>query len=191
TAETGDYYYRVGPEKNYFYRDYLPWRTVRTGDVYYLNMTQIAHYCDLATTGDDTAIRYIVKKTGESVEFLPGQSVAYVNGSQERMSADAYVKGGNLYVPFDFINRCIEGVTATIDTENNRIVVMRDTDKDGDPLAITFPYKVAVHTEGIRFSELDNDLQIQIMIQNQPPEPEPELTPEPPSDGEAGTATEE
>ncbi len=191
TPETSDYVYQVGPDKNYYSKKVLSWKTVRNGDQYYLNMTELADFCDLTTTGDERAIRYIVKETGETVELVIGQSVAYVNGLQERTGADTLLKNGVVYASMDFVDHCFDGITVTLDTEKNKITVLRDTDENGDPAIVSFPYKPAAATDSIRFAELDTDLQLQILIQNRPPVPETEGDTVIPPTVEDGTATPE
>ncbi len=178
TPETQDFVYQVGPDKDYWSRTVYAWETIRQGEIYYLNMTELAEYCDMSTTGDDIAIRYIVKSTGETVEFILGQSVAFVNGLQERTGGDAILRNGKVFVPLDFVNRCFDGLSATVDLQINKITVLREADEEGEPLIISFPYKPVATTSSIRFGDLDPDLQLQILIQNQPPAPE-----EPPADG--------
>lgn len=182
TPETNDYIYQVGPDKGYYSRKVLPWSVVRSGSDYYLNMTELAAYCGLTTTGDDSAIRYVVKETGETVEFVLDQSVAYVNGIQERTGANAYMKNGNVYVPLDFVDRCFSGIDTSVDLEKSKITVLRKTDSDGNPMTLSFPYKPAAATDAIRFADLPYDLQMQILIQNQPQAPEESPT-EPAPDG--------
>ncbi len=171
TTETDDYVYQIGPDEDYYSRRTYPWDTVRTGDLFYLNMTEIAAYCNMATTGDDKVMRYIVKDTGETVEFVIGQSIALINGVEERVGGNTYLRNGKIYVPVDFFNRCIHGIEASVDTENNKITILRQTAEDGTPIGISFPYKPSTTTEAIRFADLDHDLQLQILIQNQPKDP--------------------
>lgn len=172
TPETNDFIYQVGADKNHYSRNVFAWNVVRTGNVYYVNMSELAAYCNMSTTGDDTIMRYIVKESGETVEFALGQSIAYVNGIQERTGGDAYLKNGNIYVPLDFVDRCFNGLTADVDLEKSKITVLRETDVNGNDVTISFPYKPVSTTTSIRFADLDHDLQLQILIQNQPPEPE-------------------
>lgn len=172
TPETKDFIYQVGPDKNYYSRSIFPWHIVRTGNIYYVNMSELAAYCNMSTTGDDTRMRFIVKESSETVEFILGQSIAYVNGIQERTGGDAYLHNGNVYVPLDFVNRCFNGLKATVDLEKAKITILRETDANGNDVVISFPYKPVSTTTYIRFADLSHDLQLQILIQNQPPEPE-------------------
>lgn len=182
TQETNDYIYQVGPDHNYYSRKVFSWDVIRSGNLYYLDMTELADYCEMTTTGNDEAIRYIVKETGETVEFVLGQSIAFINGIQERTGGNAYQKNGKVYVPMDFVNRCFDGIEATVDLENNKITILRETTEDGTSLTLSFPYKPSVSSSPIRFADLDADLQLQILIQNQPPEPDktPDTNPDEP-----------
>jgi len=181
TPETNDFIYQVGPDNGYYSRNIYSWDMVRTGNVYYLNMSELATYCNMTTTGDDSTMRYIVKETGETVEFVLGQSIAYINGIQERTGGDAYIRGGNIYVPLDFVNRCFHGIETGVDLEKAKITVLRQTDADGNYVTVSFPYKPISTTTSIRFADLAPDLQLQILIQNQPPAPE-EPDANPPND---------
>jgi hypothetical protein len=171
TKETGNYVYQVGPDGSFYSRRTYSWDVVRSGDTFYLNMTEIASYCGMTTTGDNKVMRFIVKESGETLEFVIGQSVAFVNGVQERVGGNTYMANNKVYVPVDFVNRCIIGIDATVDTENNKITVLRETMSDGSYSPISFPYKPSQTTTAIRFSDLDHDLQLQILIQNQPKDP--------------------
>ncbi len=171
TRETGNYVYQLGPDDGYYSRHTYSWDVVRNGDVFYLNMTEIATYCNMTTTGDDHVMRYIVKDTGETVEFVIGESIAMVNGVKERVGGNTYLRNGKVYVPMEFVNRCINGIRASVDTDTNKITVLRETTDSGDPAPISFPYKPSTTTSAIRFADLDHDLQLQILIQNQPKDP--------------------
>ncbi len=168
TPETKDYVYQIGPDGNYLSRKTYAWNVVRSGDVYYLDMNSLASYCDLTTTGDEEIMRYIVKASGETLAFVIGQSIAYINGIQERTGGNVYLRGGKVYVPLDFVNRCFIGVTATVDADRNKITIVRDTDENGTPATVSFPYKEAVVSQPIRFADLDADLQYQIQMQGTP-----------------------
>lgn len=177
TPETNDYIYQLGPDSDVISRKIYPWDLVRKGMQYYLDMNTLADYCELATTGSAERMRYIVKDTGETIEFVLDQSVAYVNGLEVRTGADSYIRGDVVYVSMDFINRCFTGVTATVDLEKNKITVVRATDEEGDYLPITFPFKQQQPSEQLNFPELDIEIQNQIMEQNKPlpiPTPTPD-----------------
>lgn len=172
TPETGDFIYQIGPDKDYLSRKTYGWSTVRSGDIYYLDMTGIASYCNLATTGDSKKIRYIVKETGETVEFILGQSIAYINGIPERMGGDVYEKSGKIYVPLDFVSRVFTGLSVTLDLEKNKITLLRVTNEKEEPLVISFPVKNPDTTPEIDFDTLDTELQNQILYPTtQPTDP--------------------
>lgn len=163
TPETSDFIYQIGSDKNYISKETCSWSTVRRGDIYYLDMNGLASYCNLATTGDSEKIRYIVKETGETVEFVLGQSVAYVNGIPERIEGDVYSKNGKIYAPLAFVSRTFLGLDVTLDLEKHKITLLRQTDENDDPLVLSFHVKAPATTPAIDFDSLDLTLQNQIL----------------------------
>lgn len=168
TPETRDFTYQLGDDKNVISKRIYSWSTVRTGDVYYLDMTGLASYCEMATTGDSEKMRYIVKATGEVIEFVLGQSVAYINGIPERTGGDIYLSNNRVYVPLEFVARCFTGLDVDLDTDHNKITLVRETDNDGNLLVIGFRYKLSATTAPIIFNALELEIQNQILYQNQP-----------------------
>ncbi len=183
TPETNDYIYQVGPDNNVLSKKTYKWSTVRSGDTFYLDMTGLAELCEMTTTGDDKSIKYTVRASGESVEFVLGQSLAYVNGIPDRMDGVSYIDGDKHYAPMDFVNRCFIGITASLDTESNKITVIRETKPTGDYVNVTFPQKETVLTESIDFNSLDSAIREEILLREElmnKPQPDPnEPTPAP------------
>ena len=172
TPETQNYTYIVMSGKSVVSRRSYPWSTVRDENVYYLDMTGIADLCAMTTTGDSESLKYTVRSTGESVRFMIGQSLVYVNGIPERMESDCEIRNGRLYVPMDFVNRCFTGVSAELDTERNCITVTRATDDEtGNELTVSFVFKKSEPDSAIDFDSLDQDIKEQILLResaNQP-----------------------
>ena len=171
TPETKNYIYQLGPDTNTYIRKVCSWDTVRRDKTFYVDMTGLAAYCEMSTTGDDAKRRFIVRETGDTVEFIMGQSIAYINSLPERTGGDAYLRDGKVYVPMDFISRCFLGVTVSLDTEKNKITIIRETDEKDNYLTVSFPYRITETIDPIRFTELDVDIQNQIAEQNRPPQP--------------------
>ncbi len=168
TPETRNYTYQIGPDNNVLSKKIYSWDIVRSGSIYYLDMTGIAELCEMTTTGDSYSMKYTVRGNGETVEFILGQSLAYINGIAERMEDICYIRNSKLYVPMDFVNRCFKGLTATLDTERNKITVIRETDdKTGNYLLLSFPYKQSETSVSIDFSSLDADIQQEILLRDQ------------------------
>ncbi len=168
TPETRNYTYQIGPDNNVLSKKIYSWDIVRAESVYYLDMTGIAELCEMTTTGDSESMKYTVRANGETVEFVLGQSLAYINGIPERMEATCYIRNGKVYVPMDFVNRCFKGLNASLDTEKNKITVIRETDDEtGNYLLLSFPFKQSETSSSIDFSSLDVDIQQEILLREQ------------------------
>jgi hypothetical protein len=174
TTSTDDFRYQLGEGKNTLWRKTYSYSRVCRDGVYYIDMDALADYCGLTTTGDGKNLRYVVRETTESVEFVIGESIAYVNGVPERTGGNAFIYGGKLHIPLEFARRCFLNLDITLDTERNRITIVRHTDQAGSYLALNFPYKLVDETDRIIFGELEVDVQEQIIKQNQPVIPEGE-----------------
>ena len=119
-------------------------------------------------------MRYVVRSTSESVEFVIGESIAYINGVPERTGGNAFMYAGKVHIPLEFAQRCFNNLEITLDTERNRISIVRKTDSRGEYLDLDFPYKVVSENNRIIFGELEVEIQEQIIKQNQPTLPEGE-----------------
>ena len=174
SSKTGDFRYQIGPNNDVVSRKTFSFFTLYRGDTYYVEMDSIADYCELTTTGDGKVMRYVVRSSGEEIEFVISESVAYINGVPERTGANAYISDGKVYIPLEFAKRCFINLDITLDTERNRITIVRKTDGNGNYLDLTFPYKLPHNSQCINFAELDVAIQEMIIKQNQPEPNEPE-----------------
>lgn len=172
TPETNDFTYQLGTGKNVYSIKVFGYKTVRRGGVYYIDMDGLAEYCDLTTTGNSKRMRYVVRETGESIEFVIGESIAYINGVSERTDSTVFLSGGKVYVPLSFAKRCFQGINITLDLDNNKITIDRQQDGNGGFLDLSFPYKLPDLSPSINFAELDPEIQNDIIMQNQPSAPE-------------------
>lgn len=171
-SDTDDFRYQLGDGKNTVSRKTYPYSRVCRDGVYYIDMDSLADYCELTTTGDGKNMRYVVRETAETVEFVIGESIAYINGVPERTGGNAFVYEGKVHIPLEFAKRCFLNLDIALDTEKNRITIVRNTDDEGDYLFLDFPYKLADETEKIDFGALEVEIQEQIIKQNQPVIPE-------------------
>ena len=168
TPKTKDFIYQLGPDNNVYSSKIYSYTRVRIGNEYYINMDSLAEYCSLTTTGDNESIRYVVRSSGDYVEFVIGQSIAYINGVQERTGAVVILKNNSIYVPVTFAQRCFVGVEITVDESANKITIVRLQDNNKEYLDLSFPYKLPKTNECINFADLDTDIQEIIIMQNQP-----------------------
>ncbi|MBO4769225.1 MAG: hypothetical protein J5563_00385 [Clostridia bacterium] len=161
TAETQNYVYQLGPDSDRLKRVTVPWQVVRTGNVYYVNMSDIASMCNLAITGDGKSFRFIVKETGEYISLTLGSGIAEINGVYERMEGECYLYNGSVYVPLNFVNSVVGGVTATLNLSTNKLTV------ESDGSVISFPFIPDSVTPAIRFVDLDIEIQREIILREQ------------------------
>jgi hypothetical protein len=98
--------------------------------VYYINVTDIASYCQFTTTGDLTQIRFISKGAGnDNVRFKINDAVIYVNGVRERLSAPIISEGDNIFVPVEFFDKYALGITVNVNAEERKITISRTFDE--------------------------------------------------------------
>ena len=161
TAETQNYVYQLGPDSDRIKRVTVPWQVVRTGNVYYVNMSDIASMCNLAITGNGRSFRFIVKETGEYIILTLNSGVAEINGVYERMEGECYSYNGSIYVPLNFVNSVVGGVTATLNLSTNKLTV------ESDGSVVSFPFIPDTVTPAIRFVDLDGEIQREIILRGQ------------------------
>ncbi len=172
SSKTDNFRYQLGPNNDVISRKTYSFFTLYRNGTYYIEMDSLADYCNLTTTGDGKVMRYVVRSSGEAIEFVLSESIAYINGVSERTGANAYVSDGKVYIPLEFAQRCFINLDITLDTERNRITIVRKTDGNGNYLDLTFPHKLPDKSQSINFAELDVEIQEMIIKQNQPQEPE-------------------
>lgn len=97
---------------------------------YYINVTDIASYCEFTTTGDVTQIRFISKsQSNDNVRFKIGDAVIYVNGVRVRLTVPIIGEGDSIYVPVEFFNKYALGITVNINEQERKITISRTFDE--------------------------------------------------------------
>ncbi len=156
TGQTNNFTYQFGPDVGYTERRTVAWYVARDDGRLYVDMTGIAGFCDLAVTGDGKNIRFIVKSSGQYLEFTPGTSDVTANGSKLKMGGVCRSSDGRIYIPYDFADRLISGITLSYNERRHRIT----TERTEAP--VSFPFSVISETGAISFDSLDPDLQKEI-----------------------------
>ncbi len=96
---------------------------------YYINVTDIASYCEFTTTGDVTQIRFISKSlNNDNVRFKVGDAVIYVNGVRVRLTVPVIGEGDSIYVPVEFFNKYALGINVNINEQERKITISRTFD---------------------------------------------------------------
>ncbi len=98
---------------------------VRDGRVY-ISFTDIAEMCDMAVTGSDSDMKFVIKGDDtEMIRFVTDSRVVYVNGIETRLGSDCYRIAHELYVPVDFVSTYFNGLTIVNDESAHKITVER------------------------------------------------------------------
>ncbi len=123
-VESGDYsgytYYIDGERSSLSYEN-----AVRDGRVY-ISFTDIAGMCEMAVTGSDSDMKYVIKGDGaEMIRFITDSRVVYVNGLETRLGSDSYRIDDELYVPVDFVSTYFNGIDITVDEKNHKVTADR------------------------------------------------------------------
>ena len=132
-------------------------KSVRYGKVY-VNITPIVELCELATTGDQTSLRYITRSSRENVLFNVGSRQVFINGAEARLSSVPVFEDGELWVPYDFFTAYVSGLSLEYDEGKNRVSVTRKTDEQsGEEADMTFVIRsVAPLTSLDEYNEFGN-----------------------------------
>lgn len=127
----------------------MPYSAVTAYGVIYVNFTDVADYLDLSSSGDAASMRYLVTdEDGKSegyVRFTAGSKLAEVNSGKVDLPAAVLVLEGAFWVPVDFMNAHMSGVTVTVDVTDS-VTVVRDAERndDGEPVALA---PIAFHVD--------------------------------------------
>ena len=123
SPDVSGYSYKIGDERAYTlsHDD-----AVRDGRIY-VSFSDIAELCDLAVVGSTDDIKYVIKgDEAETIRFLTGTRVVYVNTVETRLGADSYYKDDELYVPVDFVSAYFKGLIVTVDEKAHKVTVARE-----------------------------------------------------------------
>ena len=106
--------------------------TIMLSDIYknskiYINMDDIARLCNMATTGDINELRFIsLDDESENVSFVLSTRIAFVNGEEIRLTSDTIAKNDIVYVPIEFFNEYVEGITVNYDEDESTLKILKD-----------------------------------------------------------------
>lgn len=122
SSDSSGYSYQIGVDKYTLkYSD-----AVRNGRVY-ISFTDVAELCGLAMTGSVDDMKFVIKgDEAETVRFVVGSRIAYVNTVETRLSGDSYYKNDELYVPIDFVGAYFKGLRVTLNEKDHRVTVERE-----------------------------------------------------------------
>ncbi len=108
--------------------------------VRYADFTKLSEYLSMTFTGGAGKYRFVAGSLGEEASLSDGSDEATVNGQPFRMKGAALVEDGHLWVPFDFIENCVKGVSISENEEKHMITfsvtgALGFTIKGGQPIS--------------------------------------------------------
>lgn len=146
--------------------------TVYRNGKLYVNFSSIADGCNMSTVLDSKTVRFVLSDgddvsdsagTGheEYVSFVKDSTECVVCGQTSRLTSPAYFVDKRVWIPADFVNDYVNGITVTEEKSAGKVYVMRDKeesdggdDKDAAPLAeVSFKLKAAVAPENPELSD--------------------------------------
>lgn len=119
--DSSRYSYTIGDNKYS-----VPFKeAVRDGRVY-VSFSDVAELCDLSAVGSVDDLKYVIKgDEAETIRFVVGSRIVYVNGVEARLGADCYYEGDELYVPVDFVEAYFKGLNITVNENKHEVEISR------------------------------------------------------------------
>ena len=133
-------------------------RSIRRNTLYrdgllYINMSELASYCEFTTTGTVREIRFISKtETNDNVRFILGTPIAYVNGYQVRLNGAVIYEDDAVLVPSDFITHYVSGLDVSVDEKTGKVILSRTVDANYEAPVSIRDNAGDVHYEQIVFT---------------------------------------
>lgn len=91
----------------------------------YVNFSALAEYCGFYVSGDGERFRYILPAAdiAEPSQFsvASGSNAVELNGTTHHLPAPAVVSGETLYMPLEFIDYYIEGISVVLDEKDDHV----------------------------------------------------------------------
>lgn len=115
--------------------DYATYKRGQFGDkdIIYVNFSAIAGFCGFYVSGDSSRLRFILPAVNgsEDSEFTvrTGSSEIDFGGTTGHLNAPAVMEGETLYMPVDFIETYIEGISVGMDDKRKNAYVLRCSDE--------------------------------------------------------------
>lgn len=95
------------------------------GQTVYVNFSALADYCGFYVSGDDSHLRFILPAVGdtEASQFAAsaGSNEVDLNRTTVHLSAPAVMNDGVLYMPIEFVDFYIEGISVVPDREDSNV----------------------------------------------------------------------
>ena len=98
----------------------------------YIPVSSLSQLFELTYTGTKDDLRYVFRDcNGQSIRFIVGTNIAYINNTSVRMTSPSFISGGKLHIPLNFLSDYAVGLVIDIDKDKNYITIFRPvTGKD-------------------------------------------------------------
>lgn len=98
-------------------------------DTIYVNFSEIAEYCGFYVSGGGDRLRYIIPASNgsEDSQFVASSDSNRIdlNGTVVHLSAPAVIDGSNLYMPIEFFERYVNGISVEQDEKDEDVYILR------------------------------------------------------------------
>lgn len=102
--------------------------------VLYTNFTDIAEYLGMVVTGGSGKLRFVIPTDDvdrySELVFVVGSDGAEINGTRVRMDGASFEYENELFLPLDFVEENVNGITITKNEKRHRIQIERTQKAD-------------------------------------------------------------
>lgn len=104
--------------------------------VLYTNFTDIAEYLGMVVTGGSGKLRFVIPTDDvdrySELVFVVGSDGAEINGTRVRMDGASFEYENELFLPLDFVEENVNGITITKNEKRHRILIERTQKADSE-----------------------------------------------------------
>ena len=125
--------YVIGYEENIYLSTSYSDRVMIHGGIPYVSLDDLVGYCGFTLTGNVDERKIVLHQDNDSyVKMTAGSNNIYINGIRYRLNGEIIRQLGSFWVPMDFINKYLNGISSEYDRETHELTVKRTlTDEAG------------------------------------------------------------
>ncbi len=104
---------------------------VGANGTYNISIDKLRKLCEFTVTGEDDILRYIPRgSSDQSVSFVVGTDIAYINGVMIHMESPSFMWSNQLHVPISFFKNYVTNLQVTHNPSEDTITVKRSETPD-------------------------------------------------------------
>lgn len=123
--DTYDLEYTVTKEDGSFENVTVDEDELYVGFEMYLPVSLLENFTDITVAGDNKSVSLHLNETKEKTVFSIGTANASVNDNDIVLSAESFMKDGELYLPVDFYSTMLKGMSCEINEKNSAYQLKR------------------------------------------------------------------